>query len=105
RLHAQLARALHVTEVLNFVRQPKNVGDLYKTVQQGAATTVWAAVSEDLNDMGGVYLEDCNIAAVVPDGSPAPFGVRPWALDEATAERLWRLCEEMTGIRLAMFSS
>jgi hypothetical protein len=91
--------------VLNFVRQPKNVGDLYKTVQQGAATTVWAAVSEDLNDMGGVYLEDCNIAAVVPDGSPAPFGVRPWALDEATAERLWRLCEEMTGIRLAMFSS
>ncbi|MDR1063203.1 MAG: SDR family NAD(P)-dependent oxidoreductase [Azoarcus sp.] len=102
RLHARLARALHATEVLNLVRRPKNVGDLYKTVQQGAATTVWAAVSEDMEGIGGVYLEDCNIAAIVPDGSTAPFGVRPWALDEVAAERLWRLCEEMTGIRLAV---
>ncbi|MDR2364597.1 MAG: SDR family NAD(P)-dependent oxidoreductase [Zoogloeaceae bacterium] len=101
RLHARLARALHVTEVLNFFRRPKNVGDLYKTAQQGAATTVWAAVSKDLEGIGGVYLEDCDIAVLVPDGSPAPFGVRPWALDKEAAERLWRLCEEMTGIRLA----
>ncbi|MDR1164105.1 MAG: SDR family NAD(P)-dependent oxidoreductase [Candidatus Accumulibacter sp.] len=101
RLHARLARVLHVTEALNIVRRPKNVGDLYKTVQQGAATTVWAATSEDLEGFGGVYLEDCNIAVVVPNGSTAPFGVRPWAFDEAAAERLWRFCEEMTGIRFA----
>ena len=101
RLHASLARVLHVTEVLNLLRRPENVGDWYKTVQQGAATAVWAAVSEDLEGIGGVYLEDCDIAVIVPNGSSAPFGVRPWALDEEAAERLWRLCEEMTGIRLA----
>lgn len=98
RLSAKIARALHVTEVLNFVRRPKNIGDLYKTVQQGGATTTWAAVGRELDGKGGVYLEDCNIAVVVPDGSPAPFGVRPWALDKKAAERLWDLCEEMTGI-------
>jgi NAD(P)-dependent dehydrogenase (short-subunit alcohol dehydrogenase family) len=101
RLRARLARALHVTEALNFLRGPKNVGDRYKTVQQGAATTVWAAVSQDLDGAGGIYLEDCNIAVVVPDGSAAPFGVRPWALDVEAAERLWQHCEEMTGLRLA----
>jgi NAD(P)-dependent dehydrogenase (short-subunit alcohol dehydrogenase family) len=102
RLRAKLARALHVTEVLNFIRRPKNAGDLYKTVQQGAATTVWAAVSKDLDGIGGVYLEDCNVAVVVPNGSAAPFGVRPWALDAEAAERLWQLCEDMTGIRFAL---
>jgi NAD(P)-dependent dehydrogenase (short-subunit alcohol dehydrogenase family) len=101
RLRAKLARALHVTEVLNFIRRPKNTGDRYKTVPQGAATTVWAAVSDDLDGVGGVYLEDSNVAVVVPDGSPAPFGVRPWALDAAAVERLWQRCEEMTGVRFA----
>ena len=86
---------------MNLLRRPENGGDWYKTVQQGAATAVWAAVSEDLEGIGGVYLEDCDIAVIVPNGSSAPFGVRPWALDEEAAERLWRLCEEMTGIRLA----
>lgn len=99
RLSAKLVRAFHVTEILNYFRRPNNVADLYKTVQQGGATTVYAAVSDDLGGRGGVYLEDCNIAVMVPDGSPAPFGVRPWALDRETAGRLWKLCEEMTGVR------
>lgn len=102
RLNAKLVRGLHVTELLNFVRRPKNTGDLYKTVQQGGATTVWAAVSKNLDGKGGVYCEDCDIAVMVPNGSPAPFGVRPWALDTESADRLWKICEEMTGVHLKM---
>ena len=105
RFTAALARATHATEILNWVRRPKNVGDRYKTVQQGGATTTWAAVSNDLDGKGGIYLEDCNIAVIVPDGSPAPFGVRPWALDKKSADRIWTICEEMTGVRLSQQQS
>ena len=86
------------TELLNFVRKPKNVGDIYKTVEQGGATTAWAAVSPDLKGRGGLYLEDCNIATVVPNDSKAPFGVRQWAIDKNLADRLWDKCEQMTGV-------
>ena len=93
-----MVRGTHVTEVLNFLRRPANVGDIYKTVQQGGATTVFAAVSPDLVGKGDLYLEDSDVAVVVPDGSDAPFGVRPWALDKASADRLWQLCAAMTGV-------
>ncbi len=70
-----------------------------KTPEQGAATTVWCAVSRQLDHTGGVYCQDCNIAEPVrgdPQG-PAP-GVRPWAMDPALADRLWVLSEEITGL-------
>ncbi|MDR1350513.1 MAG: SDR family NAD(P)-dependent oxidoreductase [Zoogloeaceae bacterium] len=98
RFAAKVWRVLHATEALNLVRRPKNVGDVYKTPAQGAATTVWAATSAELADSGGVYLEDSNIAPIMPDGSPAPFGVRPWALDPFSARRMLALCVEMTGV-------
>jgi NAD(P)-dependent dehydrogenase (short-subunit alcohol dehydrogenase family) len=99
RLSAKMVRGLHITEVLNFFRKPKNTGDVYKTVQQGGATTTYAAASPELDGNGGIYLEDCNIAPMVPDGSPAPFGVRPWALNKEYADRLLKICEEMTGVK------
>jgi NAD(P)-dependent dehydrogenase (short-subunit alcohol dehydrogenase family) len=67
-----------------------------KTVSQGAATTVWCATSPLLNDIGGVYCEDADIAALSADTSTAG-GVKPYSLDEADAKRLWALSEEMTG--------
>jgi NAD(P)-dependent dehydrogenase (short-subunit alcohol dehydrogenase family) len=99
RLSASIVRGLNITELLNFFRNPANEGDIYKNVYQGGATTAWAAVSSDLNGKGGLYLEDCNIAPVVPNNQNAPFGVRPWALDKTAADRLWTICEDMTGVK------
>jgi NAD(P)-dependent dehydrogenase (short-subunit alcohol dehydrogenase family) len=70
----------------------------FKTVEQGAATTIWAAVSPQLNGKGGVYCEDCDIATMVPADSKLFSGVRPWAVDEAAAEALWALSEKLTAI-------
>jgi len=53
-----------------------------------------------LEDRGGVYCEDCDIAIAVPADHPEPRGVRPWARDPEVAERLWRASEEWTGARL-----
>jgi NAD(P)-dependent dehydrogenase (short-subunit alcohol dehydrogenase family) len=99
RLLAKFLRGFNITALQNFVRNPKNVGDVYKNVKQGAATSVWCAISEDLDGLGGVYCEDSDVAVKVQDDSNAPFGVRPWALDMESAERLWKLCEEMTGVK------
>ncbi len=68
-----------------------------KTISQGAATTVWCATSSQLNQIGGVYCEDADIA-VLADDSVSSAGVKRYSLDEANAKRLWTLSEEMTGI-------
>ncbi|MER7201747.1 oxidoreductase [Streptomyces sp. CB01635] len=71
--------------------------DAFKTPQQGAATQVWAATSPQLDGMGGVYLEDCDIAEPAPaDGSRV--GVKEWATDPEQAARLWALSAELTGV-------
>ncbi|MFE9006615.1 SDR family NAD(P)-dependent oxidoreductase [Streptomyces sp. NPDC007875] len=71
--------------------------EAFKTPQQGAATQVWAATSPRLNGMGGVYLDDCDIAEPAPaDGSRV--GVKEWATDPEQAARLWALSAELTGV-------
>lgn len=72
-----------------------------KTPEQGAATIVWCAVSPQLEGMGGVYCEDCEIAVPLgPDAPPGP-GVRHWGMDADAAGRLWTLSETLSGARLA----
>jgi NAD(P)-dependent dehydrogenase (short-subunit alcohol dehydrogenase family) len=71
----------------------------FKTLEQGAATAVWCALSDRLNGLGGVYCEDCDIAALLPDDSPAGYGVRSFAVDPDRAAALWRFSEAVTGIR------
>lgn len=77
-----------------------------KTNPQGAATTVWCATSPMLDAIGGVYCEDCDVAE--PDlgqiehrfDEPSTLrGVQPYSLDGASAGRLWKLSEEMTGVK------
>ncbi|SEP81790.1 NADP-dependent 3-hydroxy acid dehydrogenase YdfG [Devosia sp. YR412] len=70
-----------------------------KTVPQAAATSVWAATSAQLAGMGGVYLEDCDIAAI-NTAEAGRKGVAPWAADYALAERLWQVSEAMTGVSI-----
>ena len=74
---------------------PQGEEMVFKTVEQGAATSVWAATSGNLDGRGGIYLENCQIAApAVPDTSS---GVESYAVDVAAAERLWALSEELVG--------
>ena len=61
----------------------------FKTPEQGAATQVWAATSPQLADRGGVYCEDCDIARIADGSDTVPGGVRPYAIDDDAADRLW----------------
>lgn len=70
----------------------------FKTPEQGAATSVWCAISPMLYGKGGVYCEDGDIAEIVPSDSPMLRGVRSWAIDPASAERLWTISEELLNI-------
>jgi NAD(P)-dependent dehydrogenase (short-subunit alcohol dehydrogenase family) len=70
-----------------------------KSVEQGAATSVWCAVSPALSGKGGVYCEDCDIAPVVPDDSTLPSGVRQWAIDKPSARALWDLSERLIDLQ------
>jgi NAD(P)-dependent dehydrogenase (short-subunit alcohol dehydrogenase family) len=72
----------------------------YKTIPQGAATSVWAAVVAPADEIGGRYCENCHVGKVVPDDVPITAiseGVRGYALDPKTAEALWKKSEEMVG--------
>jgi len=73
-----------------------NLAGEWKTVEQGAATQVWAATSPRLADMGGVYLEDCDIADPAVPGD-LTRGVRDHAIDHEQAGRLWHLSADLTG--------
>lgn len=75
-----------------------------KTVEQGAATIVWCATSDELEGFGGVYCENCEVAQIVSESDLAAivrgdttrrFGVMPYAIDQELAGRLWTLSEQL----------
>jgi NAD(P)-dependent dehydrogenase (short-subunit alcohol dehydrogenase family) len=71
-----------------------------KSMAQGAATSVWAAVVAPAGEGGGRYCENCHLAEIVPDDVPTNAmteGVRAYAVDLKTAEALWKQSEEMVG--------
>ncbi|MFJ4207103.1 SDR family NAD(P)-dependent oxidoreductase [Paenarthrobacter sp. NPDC089675] len=77
-----------------------NLREGFKTPEQGAATSVWAATSPALAGKGGVYCEDCDIARPTDPESPLARyqGVDAHAVNRADAQRLWELSAEMTGV-------
>jgi NAD(P)-dependent dehydrogenase (short-subunit alcohol dehydrogenase family) len=75
--------------------------DLFKSAEAGASTSIWCAVSPLLEGQGGVYCEDCNIAALWEEGMNPYSGVRPHVTDRSTAASLWSVSEAMTGVVFA----
>jgi NAD(P)-dependent dehydrogenase (short-subunit alcohol dehydrogenase family) len=72
----------------------------WKTIPQGAATSVWAGVVAPADQIGGRYCENCHLGHIVPDHvtiSAISEGVRGYALDPNTAEALWKKSEELVG--------
>jgi NAD(P)-dependent dehydrogenase (short-subunit alcohol dehydrogenase family) len=71
----------------------------FKTIEQGAATSVFVATSRQLDGIGGRYFEDCNEAVVLDPDAPntAISGVAAYALDPANANRLWELSLALLG--------
>ena len=83
---------------------PEVAGKL-KTIPQGAATTVWCATSPQLEYIGGVYCENCDIASLDRGDIQKDYaepsslrGVLPYAVDEYKAKQLWVLSEALTGV-------
>ncbi len=70
----------------------------YKSIPQGAATSVWAGFVADAEAVGGRYCEDCHVAGVVSIPG-LRGGVQPYALDSQHAQALWQKSEEWVGER------
>jgi NAD(P)-dependent dehydrogenase (short-subunit alcohol dehydrogenase family) len=83
--------------------QTRTQGMKFKSVEAGAATSAYAATAPELEGRGGLYLEDCHIAAV-NDAPDARDGVASYALDPGSAERLWQISENLVGERFALSS-
>jgi NAD(P)-dependent dehydrogenase (short-subunit alcohol dehydrogenase family) len=72
----------------------------WKTIPQGAATSVWTAVVASPEEIGGRYCENCHVGHIVADNvtiSAISEGVRGYAVDVPNAEALWKKSEEMVG--------
>ncbi|MFB9685523.1 SDR family NAD(P)-dependent oxidoreductase [Amycolatopsis plumensis] len=98
RILTELVRHLERQELVDagMVDESGRVTGGTKTPEQGAATQVWAAVSPQLDGLGGVYLEDCDVAEPAVDGVRS--GVKDYAIDPVLAERLWTVSAELTGV-------
>ena len=82
---------------MGWMDEQGNLNPASETPEQGAATTVWAAVGAELEGVGGLYLED--VREALPFGPVNPFGGRmPCARNLEAARALWTLSEELTGL-------
>jgi NAD(P)-dependent dehydrogenase (short-subunit alcohol dehydrogenase family) len=101
--HVDPARLQVLRDQISKERDPEGKEPFqWKTVPQGAATSVWAAVVAPPEEIGGEYCENCHVGQVVGDSSAisgVSKGVRGYALDPNNAEALWKKSEEMVGER------
>jgi NAD(P)-dependent dehydrogenase (short-subunit alcohol dehydrogenase family) len=107
-IHTELTRYLdadaqrELTEIMTQVARLRGAKPIvYKSVPQGAATSVWAAAAAEADAVGGRYCEDCHVAEVVDAPGFTFGGVRPYALNPETAKALWAKSEELVGERFA----
>jgi len=106
-IHTELARHMDpsslgkLIEQMNQQLKAEGKGPFpWKTIPQGAATSVWAGVVAPADEIGARYCENCHVGRIVPDSvtiSGVSEGVRGYALDPATAEALWKKSEQLVG--------
>jgi len=101
--YAEPGRIEKVVEEINRQLAAQGKGPFqWKSIPQGAATSVWVAVVAPASEIGGRYCENCHVGHIVPDDAPITAvseGVRGYALDPNNAEALWKKSEEMVGER------
>jgi len=85
---------------MGWMDEEGNLNQRFKTLQQGASTSTWAATTTALTGKGGVYCENCDVAEPTVVGSPTARteGVDAHAIDPGTAARLWTVSAELTGV-------
>ena len=74
---------------------PEAAAAMFKSPAQGAATTIWCLLSEQLNDKGGVFCENCDISNAADENSGRYEHARAWICDPEKADRLWDMTEKM----------
>jgi len=105
-IHTELSRHMSPEVMQRLIadinaNQPAGAAPVsWKSIAQGAATSVWAACVADAESIGARYCEDCHVAEVVTEPG-LRWGVRPYALDPQHAQALWRKSEEWVGERFA----
>jgi len=99
--HLDAGRIQQMVDQMNQQRAAEGKAPFqWKTIPQGAATSVWAGVVAPADQIAGRYCENCHVGQIVPDNvtiSAISEGVRGYALDPGTAEALWKKSEEMVG--------
>jgi NAD(P)-dependent dehydrogenase (short-subunit alcohol dehydrogenase family) len=96
-IQTELSR--HLTpEIIKQIADPSRIDQTFKfkSIPQGAATSVWAGLVASAETVGGKYCEDCHVAEIVTDPN-LRSGVRRYALDPEHAKALWAKSEEMVG--------
>ncbi len=99
--YAEPGRIEKVIEEINRQLAAQGKGPFqWKSIPQGAATSVWASVVARAEEIGSQYCENCHVATIVPEDAPITAvseGVRAYALDPHSAEALWKKSEELVG--------
>jgi NAD(P)-dependent dehydrogenase (short-subunit alcohol dehydrogenase family) len=94
------SRITKMIDQINQQRAAQGKGPFeWKTIPQGAATSVWAAVVAPADEIGAQYCEDCHVGAIVSNDQPVSVNeaVRGYAIDANSAEALWKKSEELVG--------
>jgi NAD(P)-dependent dehydrogenase (short-subunit alcohol dehydrogenase family) len=99
-IRTPLQRSLSMDEqiAMGWYDKDGNLNPLFKSTEEGAATSVWCATSPSLDGMGGVYCANCDIANPWKEGDPPYVGVHPHVLDAELAAKWWAASEAMTGV-------
>ena len=92
---------LHSTAEMDVVMKDQRMQKYLTSLEQACATSVYGAVSKELEGNGGLYLEGASVAVhpCPPDGDGAEYGYGSWAFDQEKEEKLWDLSKTMVGAK------